>query len=300
MRREVGRDGRDVRIEGIARDGGAPDERSGRRREAGDLAMDGGQDRGREALAGVLAQVRELMQEERVAVGLPEHAIAQVGPQRVGQEPGGRVVGQALQPQLLEPGGGARRIEEQRRRIDRPQREHEQVRDARRAAQQVHDELDRGLVGPVQVVEQERERLLPAQLLEHGPQRPVVPEALSGRHRHAARAVGGRPGRRQDRGDLGAHRRDPRGAPGGDVLVERVDDEPERHLALLLGRPARQHDEAGPPGGGGHLVEQRALPDARLAQQPQRARAAGSHVEERSLDRLQLSAATDQVHRPEP
>ena len=60
------------------------------------------------------------------------------------------------------------------------QREHEQVRRARRAPQQVLDELQRRVVGPVEVVEDQRGRPLAREQLDQRAQRAVVAEALGG------------------------------------------------------------------------------------------------------------------------
>ena len=179
----------------------------------------------------------------------------------------------------------------------RPQREDQQVRRARRAAEQVLDELDRGVVGPVEVVEQQRQRPLARQQLEQRAQRTVVAEALR------CRGGGGRVrrmpvrGRGQDRAELRAERLDPPRVQRGDVVVERGDRERERHLALVLGGAARERQQprgAGALGGG---LQQRGLADPRLADDHQHARASGADVVERPLHRLQLRIASYEIHR---
>ena len=113
----------------------------------------------------------------------------------------------------------------------------------------------------------------------------MITEAL----RRAGRAaVGVARGRREHARQicepLGPEALEPPVVERGDGVVEGVGDEPERHVALVLGRPAVQHGE---PGRGGALRrggEQRALADARLAEQRER-RGLGARGD-RGVDRL--------------
>ena len=153
------------------------------------------------------------------------------------------------------------------------QREDEEVGGARGAAQEVQHELDRGVVGPVQVVEEERDGLLAPEHLEQGAQRAVAAEPLAGADGGGTGVHGGRGGG-EDRGEVGAGGLDPAGVQGGDVVVEGVDHEAEGHVALVLGRAAVEHEQAGLVGPGVHGVEQRALADAGLAEHGEDAAAA--------------------------
>src|SRR4051812_2506854 len=81
----------------------------------------------------------------------------------------------------------------------------------------------------------------------------------------------------------------------GDVVVERVDDEAERDVALVLGRAAVQHQQAG---GGGLLaqrVEQRALADPGLAEHGQDAALALPDAGEELVRGGQLALAADEA-----
>jgi hypothetical protein len=163
---------------------------------------------------------------------------------------------------------------------------------ARRAAQQVQDGLDRGVVGPVQVVEQQGVGLLAPELVEQRAERAVQAIALAGRDRRRALAD-----RREDRAELRPGGLDARRLHRRNVLVERVDQQAERHLVLVLGRPPAEHEQPGGLGPRRQLGQQRALADPGLAEDRQRASLAPAHGGQRALHDVELPLASDQSHR---
>ena len=80
-----------------------------------------------------------------------------------------------------------------------------------------------------------------------------------------------------------------------DVLVERVDEDPERQVALELGRAAAEHEA--PAGGRARLqlAQQPRLADARLALDQQRRRFPALERVERAVDGIQLGVAPDET-----
>jgi hypothetical protein len=79
-----------------------------------------------------------------------------------------------------------------------------------------------------------------------------------------------------------------------DVLVERINEHPERQLALELGRAPRKHKPALRVRARLQLGQQPSLADARLARQQQRARTSAPELGERLIEQLQLSSAPDE------
>ncbi len=78
------------------------------------------------------------------------------------------------------------------------------------------------------------------------------------------------------------------------VLVERVDEDPERQLVLELRRAAGQHEATAPVGDPPELGEQPRLADPGLAlEHLQRRGPPALQLAERRVDRAQLSSATD-------
>ena len=177
------------------------------------------------------------------------------------------------------------------------QREHQQVRGTRRAAHEVLDELDRRVVGPVEVVEQQRHRAFAAQQFHQRPQRAVIAEALrrrGGVRRRRFVAVGRG---RQDGTEHRAERLDAPRMQRRDVVVERGDRERERDVAFVLGGAALERQQACGAGALGGRLEQGGLADPGLGDHHQHARGAPAHVLERAPDRLQLRIASYEFHR---
>jgi hypothetical protein len=161
----------------------------------------------------------------------------------------------------------------------------------------VQDELDRRVVGPVQVVEQQRDRALAAQQLEQRAHRAVVAEALG----RAGRGCGGRlgvrgRGGRQDRGEIRPDRLHAPRVQRRDVVVERVDREAERHRPLVLGGPSLQHEHPGGLRALAHDRQQRALADARLAEYADRAPRPGGRLLHGAFCGGELCLASEQAH----
>jgi hypothetical protein len=249
----------------------------------------GQQRRGQRRLAAELAQ---LEQEQRVAARLAAHPLAHVGGQLGGQQLQRGLAVERRRAQLGPPRRAARRVEHARRQLARPRGEHRQVGRPRRTAQQVQDDLDRGVVGPVQVVEHQRVRPLAPELVEQGAERAVQAVALGGRDGRCRLADG-----RQDGPELRPGRLDARRVHRRDVLVERVDQQAERDLVLVLGRPPAEHQQPGGLGARRQLGQQRALADSGLAEDRQRASLAAAHGGQRALHDVELPLASDQSHR---
>ncbi len=277
---DVGGRGRDVELERVAGDGGAAREGALRGREALQLLRDRRGDGAGDRLVGVggvAGAARQLAQEERVAVGLVEDPLAHGVVELRRQQPARRSAAERRRAQLVPAVGAAAGVDEPRADAARPQREQQQEAAARWAPQQVQQQLDRRLVGPLDVVEQQRQRLLLGELLQSRADRVVEAEALPRDHRLAGR------GHRQ--------RVEP--------LAQRRPQQPERQVLLLLGGAGAGDPHAGrggPLGGGG---EQRALADPGLAGDGQQPPAAALDVGEGTCDRRDLDVAPEQSHRGE-
>jgi mannose-6-phosphate isomerase-like protein (cupin superfamily) len=261
-----------------------------------ELLAHGRRDRRRQAaLAAAPGRARELAQEERVARGLVGE-LARVGDVAEVVEHCQR----GLARERLEHDVLALRSEclkQARRGLARARGEHHRAAGLRWAPQHVEDPLERGGVGPLEVVEQERGGPLAREQLDERAQRAVVAEALAGARGGARRLVARRArGRRQHGRELGpgggeARRRRARG-----VVVERVDHEPERDAPLVL-RGAAVHDAHSPRDGELRRRDyQRALADPGLADDQERAHEVAGV--ERGLDRLGLLVPPPEPHGP--
>jgi hypothetical protein len=240
--------GRELGIERVAGDGGAVEQRARGGRHRADLELDRGEQRRRQRVAGVAGHAGELLQEERVAGGLARQALAQRDVRDVADQLERGGVGKGREGDEPAAGRGAGRVEDARRGLDRAQREDEQVRRARRAAQEVQDELDGGVVGPVQVVEQQRDRALAGEHLQQLAQRAGgCDSARRRRGRAAARRSGRRPRgarprdlRRRTRSGAGAASRRGRRARRSRARTARRARAPPRARRARAGRrPAR-------------------------------------------------------------
>jgi hypothetical protein len=155
----------------------------------------------------------------------------------------------------------------------KPQRQ--QDRGGRLASHEGGDQLDRGAVAPVQVVQHEHQRVgvrnQPEQLA-HGAMSAV---ALV---RDGARRAVAAPQRGQQLPQLGAQLRGPGGVLvevlGGHVSVEGVHPDAERQLPLELGGRSGQHDVPPALGPVAQLAEQARLADTGFALDRDTARAA--------------------------
>ena len=269
---EAGGGRRQVELERLARDRRAPAQPARTLGQPGDLLAERGRHRGRHAdrlgLADCAARrarpARELLEVERVAAAL-----------LVDHRPRGRAehrprlgLAQRPEPQLGHEPVAARRLQRGQQRVRHlpgAERERDQQRRRRRPPQQVGDQLDRRVVGPVDVVEDQHERRRPCELLQQCAHRPVRMEALvlepAGR-RHAAR----RREHPRELGDAVADQRlEPLLAEPGDVVVERVDPDGERQLALQLGSAPGEHGQPPPGRALGQLAQEPCLADPGLA-----------------------------------
>jgi len=169
------------------------------------------------------------------------------------------------------------------------------------AADQVPNDLDRRIVGPVEVVEHEDRRLLRREALEQRADRVMGAVALARKLRRGGR--GGRHGeRRQQRRELGhglltengEHRLRQRAR----IVVERVDHDAERQPELELGGAAVEHEVVPRLRPSRKLEQQARLADPRLPENLDRPRLAGREPVECALQLGDLHGATDQRVRP--
>ena len=146
--------------------------------------------------------------------------------------------------------------------------EGDQRRRPRRAAQEVEHGLDRGVVGPVQVVEHQRDRPLAGERLEQPAQGAVLVEVLrrSGGIVVELRGDGG-----QHRAERRVERLDPAAVERGDVVVEGVDDDAVGHVALVLGAAPLEHQQPGGRGALAQRAEQRGLAQPALSEHAEHA-----------------------------
>jgi hypothetical protein len=166
-----------------------------------------------------------------------------------------------------------------------------------RAAQQRGEQLHRRGVRPVDVVEHEHDRAAHRQPLEQLPHRAMGPVALV---LYDGGAVGGQVReRRHHVRQLAAHlhgqRRHELRVDAGEVLVERVDEHPEREVLLELGRAAAEDGAAAVVRPRGQLRQQPGLADPGLALDHQRRSPAVTQLLERAIDRPQLGGAPDEM-----
>ena len=123
------------------------------------------------------------------------------------------------------------------------------------------EQLERGIVGPVQVIEHQH--------------RGAHARELRREHPMGAQPRGRRPALQRE-------------------LAERVGRQRERDLALVLGGTAAQHAQPVRPLG--QRVEQRALADPRLTDERHGACPARADVGQRPVEELQLARPSDQLH----
>ena len=257
---QLGGGGRELRGERIGRDRAAARERERGRRERGEFVAERVED-----LAGHAAVVAEMdgrragragrrahvwRGDGRVRRGRPatRHALRLAPGQRVEEE---RVAAAALVDRVparrrdarqerlgvrprerpeRDPPAAAQRAHERFRGLTGPQAEHDGER--RRAPREVRDQLDRGAVGPVGVVEHEQRLAGVGEPLEQASRRLEQAVALAAQARHE--------GAGEHRGELAVAAAEPPHALGAQGR-EGVGEERERDAGLELGRGAAQH-----------------------------------------------------------
>ncbi len=216
------------------------------------------------------AAARELLEVERVAAAEPVELGPDPGGHEVAEQRVGLVGAERGERDVDDAPVAARRLEggqHGRREPARAERGGDQQRRARRAAQEVGDELERRVVGPLQVVEQDDHRRAGGELLEQRADGAVRAVALVLQRRRRRRVA------RADRGEhagelrhaVAEHPLQPVLAEPGGVVVERVDPDAEREVALELGPAAGEDDAAALGAARGELLEHPRLADPGLA-----------------------------------
>ena len=236
-----------------------PERRGHRRRHAGDA-------RRRPAHGG--ARAGELQQVERIAAAHAAQLVARPRGDILAEKIAGLSGRQRGETEVDEPAvtvGGLERGRDRRRQPAGAEGESEQHRRTRRPPQQVYQQLERSPVGPVKIVQDHDDRAGRGDALEKRADGAMRSEALV---RQPCGSILG-PGRRQHVGELadsvGEHPPQPIGPEPGDVVVERIDPDAERQVALEL-RAATVQDEVPALFGARHqLFEQPGLADPRLA-----------------------------------
>ena len=249
-----------------------------------------------QAARGLARGPSQLSQEQRVTGRLGGHTLAQPGIVHVLQQLERRLALERQKRQMGHRGGVSSGVEQPRRGVDRPQREDQQMGAARRPAQEVQNQLDRCVVGPMQVVEHQHHGLLASKQLQQAAQGAVIAEALGGAGLAARRRgrVGGCGG--QHGTEIAPERRHPPRMHGGNVVVEGIDHHAERHVALMLGGAGREHEHALVARLVANGGEQHALPDPGLSEDPQSAARALLDLRHGSRGVSELLLASDQLH----
>ncbi len=241
---------------------------------------------------------RQLLQVEGVAAAEPEDLLAHARRQGVAEQRVGLLRGERRQADVDDaavPPCRLERPEHRRRQPAGAERARDQQRRARGAAEQVRDELERGVVGPLQVVEQHDDRRAAGELLQqraHGAVCAIALVLQRGRRRGVAGVDGG-----EHAGELGdpvaEHPLQPVGPEPGGVVVERVDPHAERQVALELRAAAGQHGAAALAPAPCQLLQHARLADAGLAAE-RHVPGIAPEALERGRDRCQLTPAADQ------
>ena len=286
----------------VARDRGRARELLGRGREArqaradrGDHAL--GRDAEHVAGSGLAEGARELAQEERVAAG---QLMARAAQRRRGVRDGGahqlgrRVLaerlraqqrGRALRQQLGDRGAAGL--------AERPRGEHDQDRDPAEPVAQIGHEPQRRCIGPVRVVDEQRERRpagevggQPVEAVQGG-ERPLRPE----------RQVGGL-GQLDVEQRRGAARRAFEEVVVRDDGLEQLAHDAEAEGALELGPARRQRRQPGARRLGARRGEQLGLADPGRALEDHRAALTGGDRLRGGADVAELLAPLEKAHRP--
>ena len=302
-----GRD-REVELERVPRDGRGLREAAGRRGQRVELAEDRRGDRlGHTGAVGLrrrpvlaLGQAGELQQVERVAAAGLVEALGPAGRRPADQA--ARVRGRERAEREVQDGvaadrGPVDRVEQ--RPVGLPGAIAGRDHDAgpRRVAQQVRHELERGAVGPVEVVEHEDQRPPRGQALEQLADRPVGTEALRG-GRRAVRAGVERAQGWEDRRELGqvlgGHAAERARVQRLEVLVQGVDEEAEGELALELRGAPVEGQAAAVLRPRERLGQQGGLPDPGLARDERESRRARIGLVQERREAVQLAVTADE------
>jgi hypothetical protein len=189
----------------------------------------------------------------------------------------------------------AQRGDERVRRPAGPVGDREQHRALGWAPRQRRQQLERGGIGPVHVVEADDQRARRAEPLEQAPECAVDDVAL-GRRRRPAQRRGERGQRHGERVELAAvEPPQPRRIQAPQVRVEGIGPQAVGRVALELGRAAAEHEAAAPLGVRGQLTEQPRLADPRFARQLQERRLPAGHTLQRPRHGRELLHTSDQL-----
>ena len=163
--------------------------------------------------------------------------------------------------------GGGERGGERLGRHPGPEREGQQDGRRGRAADERGDQIDRGAIGPVKIVEKQDDRLAVGDELQQSPHGLVHSISLV-----AEDVAGATPAVRQRREragegveQLGVPILEPSRVPGGEVWVQRVRPDRQRQIPLVLCGSAAEDDMTAAVGELAQLAEESGLADPRLA-----------------------------------
>ena len=219
----------------------------------------------------------------------------QPGRDAVGHERGRLVEIERVEVDRARPGRALQAAAQPAQRLGRAMGDRDEHAPGGRAAGERREELERGVVGPLQVVEHDDDRSRRRQGVEELAHGAMRTEAVVRQGRVGAVAAQGR----EDRGELvearDAHPGQAAPVERRELGVDRVDPGRERHLALELGGPPGEDAVPAPLRLDGELLEQPRLADPRLAADDEKAAAAGVEAPERRLDCLHLVSAPDEV-----
>ena len=177
-----------------------------------------------------------------------------------------------------------------------PDRHRDQDRGLRRATREVREQLERGAVGPLQVIQDQHDRAGGGEPFDQLPDGMVDAEALRRRDRILERFV-----EIPERGEHDRKRAEPvlgqaieRAAVERlEIRVERVDEKPERELLLELRRPPVQSHATESGRGVRQLLQQPRLPDPRFARDDNEAGVTTAHALEHCLQHREFSLPTE-------
>ena len=210
----------------------------------------------------------EGLEVEGVAAAEAVQLVAQRAGQVVVEQLEGFVLGQRVEVETDHRRGPGRGLEhrfERLRELGRTERHHRQHPAPWRAPQQVRDQLRRRAVGPMQVVEREHHRALSAQRLQQHPHRLMGPVAL---RRQRPRRMLDQPGQCREHprqlGHLDHQAVEITAIHRGQIVVESVDEHPERVPLHELRRPPAEHQITPPLRLRGQLGDQPGLADPLL------------------------------------
>ncbi len=181
-------------------------------------------------------------------------------------------------------------------RLTGAEREHGEHRRVRRSPEQGGDEVDRGRVGPMEVVQEQHERARVGQPAQERSHRPVRPVALVEHRRPRCVTAGDG---REDPCELAAavtiELRQPVAVEGEQVLVERVDEDPVGQIALQLRGASEQDETAALLGTAPDLGQEPRLAEAGIARDLDHGGLPRQCLGERVLEQRELLRPSDQL-----